>query len=120
MQLKALNRLATKEGVKFNSNTLYIHKTYASTQTNIVFNWHAVDILDELKSVRERLAFFRETKQSYGSSALMLSGGATLGLLHTGVIKTLLEQRLMPKVVSGSSAGAIVVAMLGTMLTDTI
>lgn len=44
----------------------------------------------------------------------MFSGGATLGLFHTGVCKALLEQDLMPKVVSGSSAGAIMTAMLGT------
>lgn len=44
----------------------------------------------------------------------MFSGGATLGLFHTGVCKALLEQDLMPKVLSGSSAGAIMTAMLGT------
>ena len=44
---------------------------------------------------------------------MMFSGGATLGLFHTGVCKALLEQDLMPKVLSGSSAGAIMTAMLG-------
>ncbi len=44
----------------------------------------------------------------------MFSGGATLGLFHSGVCKALMEQDLMPKVLSGSSAGAIMAGMLGT------
>lgn len=44
---------------------------------------------------------------------MMFSGGSTLGLFHTGVCKALMEQDLMPKVLSGSSAGAIMTGMLG-------
>jgi TAG lipase/steryl ester hydrolase/phospholipase A2/LPA acyltransferase len=65
-------------------------------------------------SQAERLRFFRETAQSYGRSALMLSGGATLGLFHVGVVKALVLQDLLPQVISGSSAGAVVAATLGT------
>lgn len=50
----------------------------------------------------------------------MLSGGATLGLFHTGVCKALLERDLLPKVISGSSAGAIMTGMLGVSLPDQI
>ena len=62
----------------------------------------------------EKINFFEHCKKAYGQPALMFSGGATLGLFHTGVCKALLEQDLMPKVLSGSSAGAIMTAMLGT------
>lgn len=65
-------------------------------------------------SEAERLRFFRETAQSYGRSALMLSGGATLGLFHVGVVKALVLEDLLPQVISGSSAGAVVAATLGT------
>mmetsp|Transcript_11158 Transcript_11158/g.26811 ORF Transcript_11158/g.26811 Transcript_11158/m.26811 type:complete len:851 (-) Transcript_11158:60-2612(-) len=61
-----------------------------------------------------RLAFFNETRHSYGRSALLLSGGAALGFYHVGVVKTLMENRLMPRVLGGSSAGSIVCAMIGT------
>jgi len=61
-----------------------------------------------------RLAFFNETRHSYGRSALLLSGGAALGFYHVGVVKALMENRLMPRVLGGSSAGAIVCAMVGT------
>ena len=63
---------------------------------------------------KEKIDFFQHCKKAYGQPALMFSGGATLGLFHTGVCKALLEQDLMPKVLSGSSAGAIMTAMLGT------
>jgi predicted acylesterase/phospholipase RssA len=61
-----------------------------------------------------RLAFFNETRHSYGRTALLLSGGAALGFYHVGVVKALMENRLMPRVLGGSSAGSIVVAMIGT------
>ena len=61
-----------------------------------------------------RLAFFNETRHSYGRTALLLSGGAALGFYHVGVVKTLLTNRLMPRVLGGSSAGSIVCAMIGT------
>ena len=44
----------------------------------------------------------------------MLSGGGVLGFYHLGVVKTLLEQGLLPRVISGSSAGSIVAGVMGT------
>lgn len=51
---------------------------------------------------------------SFGGPALMLSGGGILGNFHMGVVKTLWEQELLPDVISGASAGAIVAAIVGT------
>jgi NTE family protein len=62
----------------------------------------------------QKLLFFRHTGQSFGRSALMLSGGANIGMFHIGVIKALREHKLLPRVISGSSAGAVVAAFLGT------
>jgi TAG lipase/steryl ester hydrolase/phospholipase A2/LPA acyltransferase len=61
-----------------------------------------------------RLAFFNETRHAYGRTALLLSGGAALGFYHVGVVKALIENRLMPRVIGGSSAGSILCAMVGT------
>jgi TAG lipase / steryl ester hydrolase / phospholipase A2 / LPA acyltransferase len=65
-------------------------------------------------SVQEKLDFFYRANICFGRSALMLSGGGVLGFYHLGVVKTLLEQGLLPRVISGSSAGAIVAGVLGT------
>ena len=53
-------------------------------------------------------------RQAFGRSALLLSGGATFGMNHIGVLKTLWEQRLLPRIISGASAGSIVCAVLCT------
>ncbi|WDZ50043.1 DUF3336 domain-containing protein [Acinetobacter vivianii] len=70
--------------------------------------------------LKEKIQFFEECQTAYGQPALMFSGGATLGLFHTGVCKALLEQDLMPRVLSGSSAGAIMTGMLGVSASDQV
>jgi predicted acylesterase/phospholipase RssA len=62
----------------------------------------------------DKIVFFKRTGTAFGRSALLLSGGATLGMFHLGVIKALSEQGLLPRVISGSSAGAIIAGMVGT------
>ncbi len=58
--------------------------------------------------------FFNRAARSFGRSAILLSGGASYGLFHIGVIEELLEQQLMPEVITGSSAGAIVAGFVAT------
>ena len=69
---------------------------------------------DDAISVQEKLDFFYRANVCFGRSALMLSGGGVLGFYHLGVVKTLLEQGLLPRVISGSSAGSLVAGVLGT------
>lgn len=64
--------------------------------------------------LESKLSFFSETRHSYGHTALMLSGGATFGKFHFGVVKALHESDLLPKIICGSSVGSIVAAGLGT------
>ena len=61
-----------------------------------------------------KLAFFNETRHAYGRTALLLSGGAYLGYYHMGVSKALWEEGLLPRVISGASAGSLMAAMIGT------
>jgi len=65
-------------------------------------------------SFTKKLEFFNSSGQAFGRSALMLSGGAALGLFHLGVCKALWDERLLPTVMSGSSAGSIITAAIGT------
>jgi hypothetical protein len=58
--------------------------------------------------------FFNRAARSFGRSALLLSGGASLGLFHIGVIEELMEQDLLPQVITGSSAGSVVGGFLAT------
>lgn len=64
-------------------------------------------------SVDDKLTFLNEARHAYGRTALMLSGGAVMGLNHLGVVKGLLDQGLLPKIVCGTSAGALVASIVG-------
>ena len=63
-------------------------------------------------SIENKLDFFAETKHSYGKTALLLSGGATFGKYHFGIIKALYEQDLFPRIICGSSVGSIVATVV--------
>jgi len=65
-----------------------------------------------------KLRFFKRAARSFGRSALLLSGGASLGLFHLGVIEELNAQHLLPRVITGASAGAIIGGILATHTDD--
>lgn len=61
-----------------------------------------------------------QTRQSFGRSALLLSGGGTFGMNHIGVVRSLWDARLLPRIISGASAGSIVSAVLCTKTDEEI
>eukprot|EP00294_Goniomonas_avonlea_P015912 CAMPEP_0114540868 /NCGR_PEP_ID=MMETSP0114-20121206/1001_1 /TAXON_ID=31324 /ORGANISM="Goniomonas sp, Strain m" /LENGTH=578 /DNA_ID=CAMNT_0001725067 /DNA_START=75 /DNA_END=1811 /DNA_ORIENTATION=- len=63
-------------------------------------------------TAQEQQRFIREAKQSVGLTALCLSGGGMLALHHCGIVKVLFEQNLLPIIISGSSGGSIIAAIL--------
>jgi hypothetical protein len=63
-------------------------------------------------TLQQKLTFFAETRHSFGHTALLLSGGATFGKFHLGLLKVLHEQDLMPRTICGSSVGSLVAAGL--------
>ena len=84
------------------------------------------DYIDEVKGqlqditwtrdipLEDRVAFLKETRHAFGRTALVMSGGGTLGSFHLGVVKALLQHRLLPRVLAGTSTGAIVAAIAAT------
>ncbi|TYH89729.1 hypothetical protein ES332_A13G003000v1 [Gossypium tomentosum] len=80
-----------------------------STQLRMV-----CDSDSEELSLEEKLAFMHETRHAFGRTALLLSGGASLGAFHIGVVKTLVEHKLLPRIIAGSSVGSIMCAIVGT------
>lgn len=65
-------------------------------------------------TTEEKRAFFRSLNRNYGSSALCLSGGASFGYYHFGVVRALLDADLLPRVVTGTSAGGLIAALICT------
>ncbi len=69
--------------------------------------------IKSLPPMRKR-RFLKRAARSFGRSCLLLSGGASQGLFHFGVIRELEAEGIMPRVITGSSAGAIVAGIVGS------
>ena len=67
---------------------------------------------DDSVPLDERYFFFQDTRHAFGRSALLLSGGAGWGMYHLGVVKALYEHGVLPRVISGSSVGSLVAAIV--------
>jgi len=65
-------------------------------------------------STGEKIDFLNRAHLCFGQSALMFSGSGTFLFFHVGVLKALWEQNLIPDVISGSSGGALIVAVAGS------
>ncbi|KAG7662938.1 TGL5 [[Candida] subhashii] len=61
---------------------------------------------------RYLLGMLIQTRKNIGRTALVLSGGSTFGVFHIGVLATLFENNVLPRIISGSSAGSIMASIL--------
>jgi TAG lipase/steryl ester hydrolase/phospholipase A2/LPA acyltransferase len=114
------------EGIHGNMGGMGSSKLHqeAHAGTKLLIEDYVDEIVDALRylaelqsddiSQSEKLDFFYRANHCYGRSALMLSGGGILGFYHLGVVKTLLDNKLLPRVISGSSAGSMIAGVLGT------
>eukprot|EP00040_Diaphanoeca_grandis_P022299 m.119513 g.119513 ORF g.119513 m.119513 type:complete len:579 (+) comp28742_c0_seq1:691-2427(+) len=83
---------------------------------------YADEVVEHLKHIHEnpipgisekaKIEMFVHLREGFGSSALLLSGGAGLGMHHFGVLKALHATGMLPRIISGSSAGALVGALI--------
>lgn len=66
----------------------------------------------------EKKSLFKRMHANFGRTALCLSGGAAFAYYHFGVIKALLEADQIPDVITGTSGGALVAALVATRTND--
>ena len=72
-------------------------------------------VLDSPQLTRaDKAAFFKHLELNYGWTALCLSGGATFAYYHFGVIKALIDTNNLPDIITGTSGGALVAALVAT------
>ena len=102
-------------------STLYDKTRFGTKQLIVDYVDEVVTALQHLADPRvddidfaEKLDFFRRADHCFGHSAFMMSGSGSLFYFHIGVVRTLLEQGLLPNVLSGSSGGAFVGSLLST------
>ncbi|KAI3622887.1 hypothetical protein CBS14141_004220 [Malassezia furfur] len=68
--------------------------------------------------VQVKRTFYRVAAKNFGKTALCLSGGASFAYYHFGVVKALLDTNLLPTIVSGTSAGGLIAALVCTRTND--
>lgn len=69
---------------------------------------------------RYLLGMLVQTRRNIGRTALVLSGGSTFSLSHVGVLVALLENNLVPRIISGLSSGSIIASILCCHTNDEI
>eukprot|EP00736_Rhodelphis_marinus_P012293 Rmarinus@m.25026 len=65
-------------------------------------------------TIQQKFHFLREVSHSMGRTALCLSGGGSLGMIHLGLVQQLVRDNLLPDIISGTSGGAIAAALVGS------
>ncbi|KAJ5586775.1 uncharacterized protein N7459_002540 [Penicillium hispanicum] len=72
-------------------------------------------VLDSTQTDREaKYQHFKHLDTNFGRTALCLSGGATFAYYHFGVVKALLDNNVLPEIITGTSGGALVAGLVAT------
>lgn len=79
-----------------------------------------VKVITDSRQARneEKYSHFKHLDTNFGRTALCLSGGATFAYYHFGVVRALLDNEVLPSIITGTSGGALVAALVGTRTDD--
>ncbi|MCJ1334022.1 hypothetical protein MMC10_010729 [Thelotrema lepadinum] len=105
-------------------NPKVYHETYYGTKNLIQEFTDELErslgfILDQSALPREdKFTLAKHLHTNLGRTALCLSGGASFAYYHFGVVKALLGADLLPDIVTGTSGGALVAALVATRTND--
>ncbi|CAO3630213.1 unnamed protein product [Cunninghamella blakesleeana] len=106
------------ENAKLYSNTYLGTKNLIDEYVNeVTLSIEALANNPHISYSEKRLAFKLYSK-NYGKTAFCLSGGAGFGYFHLGVIRALLDQKLLPPIITGTSAGSLMGAIVCTRTDD--
>ena len=108
------NNFVGVENPRLYSETYYGTKHLAQEFIDELQDSLAYLIHSSQLSQTDKYAFARHLHTNFGRTALCLSGGASFAYYHFGVAKALLDANLLPEVITGTSGGAIVAALLAT------
>ncbi|XPS94316.1 hypothetical protein M3J09_003637 [Ascochyta lentis] len=118
--LRALMEACIKNNfVGFENPRLYSETYYGTKDLVQHFVDEAATSIDFLLHTKQlgpdnKRDLFKHLGSNFGRTALCLSGGATFAYYHYGLAKALLDADLLPDVITGTSGGALVAALLGT------
>jgi len=119
-ELRSLLEACVKNNFVGVENPRLYSETYSGTKDLVqeyIDEVHAaIQVLtnSKLLSDEEKYRHFRHLDTNFGRTALCLSGGATFAYYHFGVVKALLDNGVLPEIISGTSGGALVAALVAT------
>ncbi|KAI8889655.1 patatin-domain-containing protein [Backusella circina FSU 941] len=102
------------ENAKLYSNTYLGTKTLIEEYVDEVTRSIEALAKNQHISVDEKKLAFKLYSKNYGRTAFCLSGGAGFGYYHLGVIRALLDRGLLPPIITGTSAGSLMGAIVCT------
>ncbi|MBT8040759.1 MAG: DUF3336 domain-containing protein [Gammaproteobacteria bacterium] len=114
--LGGMGRFSLYEKARFGTKTLIVDYV---DEVSEALQYIADPKVDDI-SFEEKLDFFRRADHCFGRSAFMMSGSGSLFYFHMGVVRALLRERLLPRVISGSSGGSFVGALISTHPIDEV
>jgi predicted acylesterase/phospholipase RssA len=108
------NNFAGFENPRLYSETYYGTKELIQSFVDEADN--SLSFLKDTKQldIQKKRDMWKHISTNFGRTALCLSGGATFAYYHFGVAKALLDANLLPQVITGTSGGALVAALLAT------
>ena len=116
--METLRNSACKQDLAGIENEILYSRCYIGTKHTVdQFVHEVITSLEHVYESKEistqaKADFFKQVSVTYGRTALCLSGGATLGYFHLGVMKALWEQGLLPLIITGTSSGAMMASMV--------
>ena len=119
-ELRTLLEASVKDNFVGVGNARLYSESYYGTKDLVQSFLSEVSASIELLSTTPHLpapsksTLFTHLSTNYGRTALCLSGGATFAYYHFGVAKALLEAGSLPNIITGTSGGALVAALLAT------
>lgn len=98
---------------------LYSHKYYGTKnliQEFVDLVSESIDFISASTQItpQAKRNFFKIVLKNYGKSALVLSGGACFAYTHFGIVKALIDEDLLPSIISGTSGGGLIAAIACT------
>lgn len=71
-------------------------------------------------SFEDKLDFFRRAQHCYGRSAFQMSGSGNFLYFHLGVVRAMWSEGVLPRIISGSSGGSVIGAIVCTHVDEDV
>lgn len=119
-ELRALLEACVKNNFAGVENPRMYSEAYSGTkdlvQEYIDEVYTCIELLRDCRHIDKEAKYqhFKHLDTNFGRTALCLSGGATFAYYHFGVVKALLDNGVLPEIITGTSGGALVAGLVAT------